>query len=125
VLVLVFLFCGHPLASVYTSDTAVAATAAKILLYCAVALPGVSTHQTIAGALRGAGDTKTPMIASLCSLWIFRVALSFLLVRVCGMGVLAMRVCISLDQLVRAAINLIRYLQGRWVQTSIAAEENT
>ena len=125
VLVLVFLFCGHPLASVYTSDTAVAGTAAKILLYCAVALPGVSTHQTIAGALRGAGDTKTPMIASLCSLWIFRVALSFLLVRVCGMGVLAMRVCISLDQLVRAAINLIRYLQGRWVQTSIAAEDNT
>lgn len=122
ILVLVFLFCGYPLASVYTEDAAVAKTAAQILLYCAVALPGVSTHQTIAGALRGAGDTRTPMIASLCSLWVFRVALSFLLVRVCGMGVLAMRVCISLDQIVRASINLIRYLRGRWVQTSFASD---
>ncbi len=122
ILVAVFLFCGYPLASIYTSETAVAKTAAQILFYCAAALPGVSTHQTIAGALRGAGDTRTPMIASLCSLWIFRVALSFLLVRVCGMGVLAMRVCISLDQLVRAAINLLRYMRGRWIHTSLSAD---
>ncbi len=121
ILVILFLFCGYPLASVYTPDTVVAKTASQILVYCAAALPGVSTHQTIAGALRGAGDTRTPMLASLCSLWIFRVALSFLLVRVLGMGVLAMRVCISLDQIVRALINLLRYLRGRWIQTSLSS----
>lgn len=119
VMVVLFLTCGYPIASVYTTDTAVAQTASRILAYCAAALPGVSTHQTIAGALRGAGDTKTPMIASLCSLWIFRVALSFLLVQVLGMGVIAMRVCISLDQLVRAAINLLRYIRGKWVQVAM------
>ncbi len=124
-MVLLFLFCGHPIASVYTPDKAVVQTAAKIMVYCAAALPGVSTHQTIAGALRGAGDTKTPMIASLCSLWIFRVALSYLLVRVLGLGVIAMRVCITLDQLVRAAINLIRYCRGKWaVKPALSAEDH-
>lgn len=114
VMIVVFLTCGAPIASIYTTDEAVASTAARILVYCSIALPGVSTHQTIAGALRGAGDTRTPMIASLCSLWIFRVGLSYLLVTVMGMGIIAMRVCISLDQLVRAAINLMRYCQGKW-----------
>lgn len=116
VMVVLFLVCGYPIASVYTEDTAVAVTASRILAYCSWALPGVSTHQTIAGALRGAGDTRTPMIASLCSLWIFRVALSYLLITVMGMGVIAMRVCISLDQLVRASINLLRYGQGKWAK---------
>ena len=74
--------------------------------------------------LRASGDTKTPMIASLCSLWIFRVALSFLLVRVLGFGVLAMRVCVTLDQLVRASINLIRYCRGKWaVNPALSAED--
>lgn len=123
-MVLLFLFCGRSIASVYTPDTAVAHTAAQIMIYCAISLPGVSTHQTIAGALRGAGDTKTPMIASLCSLWIFRVALSFLLVRVLGLGVLAMRICVTLDQLVRASINLIRYCRGKWaVNPALSAED--
>ena len=116
VMVVLFLTCGRPIASIYTTDEAVAVTAARIMAYCSWALPGVSTHQTIAGALRGAGDTRTPMIASLCSLWIFRVALSYLLITVMGMGVIAMRVCISLDQLVRASINLIRYCQGKWAK---------
>ena len=113
-----FLFCGHPIASVYTEDEQVARTAARILAYCSVAMPAVSTHQTIAGALRGAGDTRTPMIASLCSLWIFRVALSWLLISRLGMGIIAMRVCITLDQFVRASINLIRYRQGKWIHAA-------
>ena len=118
VMVVLFLTCGYPIASVYTTDDTVAVTASRIMMYCSWALPGVSTHQTIAGALRGAGDTKTPMIASLCSLWIFRVALSYLLITVLGMGVIAMRVCISIDQLVRASINLLRYCQGKWAHAA-------
>jgi putative MATE family efflux protein len=122
--VLLFLFCGLPIAEIYTPDKAVALTASRIMFYCAIAIPGVSTHQTIAGALRGAGDTKTPMIASLCSLWIFRVALSFLLVRVLGLGVIAMRICVTLDQLVRASINLIRYCRGKWaIKPALSAED--
>ncbi|MBR5446684.1 MAG: MATE family efflux transporter [Clostridia bacterium] len=110
-----FLFCGRPIAAIYTEDGQVVQTAARILAYCSAAMPAVSIHQTIAGALRGAGDTRTPMIASLCSLWIFRVALSWLLISRMGMGIIAMRVCITLDQFVRASINLIRYRQGKWV----------
>lgn len=121
---LLFIFAGYPIAFVYTPETDVAEAAASLLIFCAAALPGVSTHQTIAGALRGAGDTKTPMIASLCSLWIFRVALSYLLITVLGYGVTAMRICIMLDQLVRAAINLIRYCQRKWaIRPAISAEE--
>ena len=64
------------------------------------------------------------MIASLCSLWIFRVALSFLLVRVLGLGVIAMRICVTLDQLVRASINLIRYCRGKWaIRPALSAED--
>jgi len=119
--VVLFIFFGLPIAEIYTTDKGVAETASRILLYCALAIPGVGAHQTIAGALRGAGDTRTPMIASLCSLWICRVALGFLTVRVLGLGVIAMRICITLDQLVRACINLVRYCRGKWAENPNAA----
>ncbi len=116
VMIVLFLTCGRPIAYIYTPETDVAEAASVVIAWCALALPGVSTHQTIAGALRGAGDTRTPMLASLCSLWIFRVGLSWLLISVLGYGVIAMRICIACDQIVRAAINLGRYLRGNWAK---------
>ncbi len=111
---LLFLTCGGVIAAIYTPDEAVADMASRIIAWCALGLPGVSTHQTIAGALRGAGDTRTPMLASLCSLWIFRVGLGWLLLSHFGYGVIAMRLCITFDQWVRALINLFRYRRGKW-----------
>ncbi len=121
VLVMVlFLTCGGPIAAVYTTEAEVAVIASRVIGWCALALPGVVTHQTIAGALRGAGDTRTPMIASLCSLWVFRVGLSWLLIGILGYGVIAMRICIACDQWVRALINMGWYLRGRWSRVSEA-----
>ncbi len=119
VMIVLFLTCGRPIAYIYTPETDVAEAASLIIAWCALGLPGVSTHQTIAGALRGAGDTRTPMLASLCSLWIFRVGLSWLLISVLGYGVIAMRICITCDQTVRALINLVRYLRGSWAKGNV------
>lgn len=116
--ILLFLFAGSPIAHLYTPEKEIAATAGRILCYTAIGMPGVATHLTIAGSLRGAGDTKTPLFASFCSLWIFRVGLGYLLVYRLGMGVIAARVCCSVDQLVRASIVSLRYLTGKWAKGS-------
>ncbi len=113
-MVLLFLCFGESIAGLYIKDQAIAHTAGILIACSAFGLPGVGTHLSVAGALRGAGDTKTPLLASLCSLWIFRVGLGFLLIRVLGFGVYAARMCIALDQLVRAAIVSVRYLRGNW-----------
>ncbi|MCQ2430964.1 MAG: MATE family efflux transporter [Clostridia bacterium] len=116
VIAAVFLLFGEHITALYTPDSDIARNAARILAITASGLPGVCTHLPIAGALRGAGDTKTPLIASFCSLWIFRLVLSYLLIQVLGYGVAAARVAIAADQTVRGSINLIRYFCGGWVK---------
>ena len=85
---LVFLLFSHPLARLYTDDLEVAALAGTVLKILALAQPGQSTQLTLAGALRGAGDTMYPLYASIFGIWIFRVAVAFVFVNVLGWGLI-------------------------------------
>ena len=109
-----FCFCGKPLAALFTNDTSLYPMIIELLLISAAALPFINTHKTYSGALRSAGDSFSPLLASFISLWIFRVGLGFLLIRVLGMGILPYRWCLSIDQMVRCICVLLFYRSGRW-----------
>ena len=111
-----FITCGKPIAGLYTKDAALVSVAAQVLRVCAFSTPGIFVQVPISGALRGSGDTKTPLIASFISLWVFRVGLSYLLISVLGYGVLAARTAIVIDQTVRGMTVLVRYCMGGWVR---------
>ncbi len=98
----------------FINDPDVISMAAKILPIAALYGLPVAIHQPLAGALRSAGDTTSPLIASFASLWIFRVLLGWLLIRVFDLGIIFGTIAVAADQTVRAAINIILYRSGRW-----------
>jgi len=110
----VFLLFSHQLARLYTNDLAVAAMAGTVLKIMALAQPGQSTQLSLAGALRGAGDTMYPLYASLFGIWIFRVAVAYVFVQIFGWGLIGAWVALVLDQYTRSAIVFFRYRSGKW-----------
>jgi putative MATE family efflux protein len=111
---LVFILFSHPLARLYTSDLAVAAMAGTVLKIMALAQPGQSTQLSLAGALRGAGDTVYPLYASFIGIWVFRVFVAYIFVEVFGWGLIGAWVALVLDQYTRAGIVFFRYRSGKW-----------
>lgn len=80
----------------------------------------------IAGALRGAGDTRFPMLSTGISMWIFRLPLAYVLAITAGLGLGGVYLAMGIDNLILMVMNLWRYRQGKWLTsrlaTSVAAE---
>ena len=73
------------------------------------------------GALRGAGDTVTPMVSAALGIWGFRIPLAFLLSE--RFGLAAIWWAINIDQFVRLIITGTRYLTGKW-KTKLTAGQS-
>lgn len=105
---------SHPIARLYTKDVAVAAMAGTVLKIMSLAQPSMSTQLSLAGALRGAGDTMYPLYASIFGIWIFRVFVAYLFVNIFEWGLIGAWVALVLDQTTRAIIVYTRYRSGKW-----------
>jgi len=121
---LIFILFSHPLARIYTSDLVVAGMAGTILKILALAQPGQSTQLSLAGALRGAGDTMYPLYASAVGIWIFRVVIAYIFVHVFHWGLIGAWVALVMDQYTRSAIVYFRYRSGRWKYARVRFKEH-
>jgi Na+-driven multidrug efflux pump len=110
----VFILFSYQLASLYTKDDTVATAASVILKIMALAQPGQSTQLSLAGVLRGAGDTIYPLYASIFGIWIFRVFIAYVFVSIFHWGLIGAWVALLFDQYTRAAIVYFRYRSGKW-----------
>lgn len=109
-----FILFSYPMARIYTSDPAVAAAAGMVLKILALALPGQSTQFALAGALRGAGDTMYPLYASALGIWVFRVVVAYIFVRIFHWGLAGAWVAFVMDQYTRSAVVYFRFRSGKW-----------
>lgn len=73
----VFILLRVPFAEAFTDDAQVVQDLDSFILMLGLALPFLVMHFTLGGALRGAGDTVTPMWAAAVGNWAFRVPLGF------------------------------------------------
>lgn len=74
---------------------------------------------TLPTTVRAAGDVKACMYISMISMWLFRVAFSFLLGKYMGMGVFGIWVAMVIDWAFRALCFWIRYFKGHWRQKAL------
>lgn len=93
---LVMVSFPRALSSVFTTDSAVIAKAAGLMIFAAAfqlfdGLQGVST-----GAMRGVGDTKTPMLCNLVAHWGIGLPLGYLLTFHADMGVFGLWIGLAL-----------------------------
>ena len=110
---LFFLF-GPNIAGFYTNDAGVISQAALALKIIAVAQFSQSTQVILAGALRGAGDTRWPLISTMFGVAGVRVVLAMLFVNVFHFGLLGAWLAMAIDQISRSIIIVQRYKTGRW-----------
>ena len=76
---------------------------------------------TLPNSFRAASDVRYPMIVSVLSMWIFRVACSYVFALGLDMGVLGVWVSMMIDWVVRAILFVIRFCSGRWLTKYTAA----
>ena len=106
-------FCAAPVVGLFGLTPGAAAMAIQVLRWCAVFdLIFWPMSFSLPNALRASGDAKFTMIVSMCSMWIFRIGFSYLLVP--QIGLLGVWVAMFIDWIVRAVVFLIRFLSGRW-----------
>ena len=69
---------------------------------------------TIPNFLRAAGDVKYTMVVSMFSMWVFRVASSYVLAFYLGFGVYGVWFGMYIDWLCRAVFYFARFVRGKW-----------
>jgi MATE family, multidrug efflux pump len=119
VLGLVFGLGRAPLARVFTNDASVLTELGPFMLTLALTQPLLGFHFTISGALRGAGDTVTPLVAAATGNWAFRVPLAMAFTHM-GLPVVWMWIVLVFDHVARATIVGTVYVRGRWKHRKLA-----
>lgn len=75
------------------------------------------------GVFVGAGDTLVPCWMNVGSMWCVRLTLAWLLVNVCGMGLVGMWVAMAAELCCRGLIFLLRLWRGNWTKkTKISSQ---
>lgn len=118
-----FLTCAPAIVSLYTTDEEVAALSAGVLRLIALGMPGICTQLPIAAGLRGARDTRFPLLASMAGIWIFRVMLAGPFIYDFGWGLTGAWMTIVLDQTTRALVVYARFRTGKWLHVGEKMEK--
>jgi putative MATE family efflux protein len=114
VLGVLFAFLRGPLAAAFTTDARIAEALTPFMLMLALAQPFMGAHFTLAGVLRGAGDTVTPLCGAAIGNWVFRVPLAWLAARAFGASLTWVWAALIADHFTRMLINGGVFLLGRW-----------
>jgi len=88
--------------------------AATCLMIGAIEEPFIALAMAHQGTLRGAGDTKSSAWVAFIGVWLVRLPLVYLFVKVLGWGLVGVWAMMPVDWMVRAVAFRIMYLKGRW-----------
>ncbi len=112
-------FFGEEIVRLYTRDPEVVAMGAQALRIMALSQPFMAVNFIMAGSLRGAGDTRWPLLTTATGIWGVRVLLGYLLAVLAGLGLAGAWVAMAADHIVRATLLTARFRAGRWKHLAI------
>lgn len=108
-----FLF-ARPIIGFFTSDPEVIALGVPPLRLIGIIQPFLAATMVFAGSLRGAGETRTPMLINGISIWILRVPLALLFTRVFSWGLTGAWIAMAIDLTLRGTLLFARFRSGKW-----------
>lgn len=111
--VLFFVF-PHYFMNFLTNEPEVISLGIMCLRIVAVAQPPFAMAIILSGAIRGAGDTKFPMYASILGIWIIRLSLAMVLGIFLGLGLLGVWLAMAIDLYFRGFLFYFRFSSGYW-----------
>ncbi|MBR3642661.1 MAG: MATE family efflux transporter, partial [Parasporobacterium sp.] len=114
-----FFFLGKYVVLLYNNKPAVVDTGAVIMRFIAFTQPFQCVQFIQAGALRGAGDTRSTMIVTLVTVLILRTSIALILIGLFGFGLYGAWIALAADQLVRSLLIGIRYSRNKWMRFKV------
>ena len=97
---------------VFTSDPAVIAAGVPALRIAGFAMPFLGIGFTLAGSLRGAGDTTSVLVIYGSCIWVVRVANAYWLGP--RLGLTGIWIAVGVDFIARAVLLALRFRSGKW-----------
>ena len=104
----------NPIVNLYTDDPAVIGMAVSALKIFLLFQPMLGLVMVLAGALKGAGDTKWVMYFTIFGNWGVRLVLSYILGLKLGFGLNGFWFAMGIDILSRAGMIVWRFSSGKW-----------
>lgn len=119
VLGLVYLLAAAQIYQLMSNDPLVQQVGTRPFRYLALLQPLLATSIVYVAGLRGAGDTRYPLLISLMGAFCIRVPLGYLFGIVWNGGLIGAWIGMFGDMIWRAIAATIRYHRGRWVHTRV------
>ncbi len=107
------------IALVFTSEPEVVELTVTFIRVHALSIPAVGLFFSLAGALRGAGDTRWPFYATLLGIYALRLPMSYVLGYSLGWGVLGIWLTLPLEYYLRSIVVGQRFHTGAWKAVAV------
>ena len=107
------------LLGLFTNTNAVVLAGAGALAVVGLGQPAQGLIFALGGSLRGAGDTRYPLIVSLVNWFLVRLPLSYALAFPLGMGLTGIWLGVTADYFVRAVLLALRFRSGAWARVRV------
>lgn len=108
----IYFFLGKYAIGIFTKDAQVIALGRNALKILAFSQPFTAIYFVMAGALRGAGDTKYAMYASAIGMWAVRLGIGYILADLLNMALAGAWIAVTIDMAVRMILVLKRFSSG-------------
>ncbi len=109
-----FIFAPDLFIRFFTDDRVVIETAVMPLRIIGLVQIPLAASFVFTGCLRGAGDTRYPMMMTTLAIWLVRVPTALVLGIVLEMGLSGVWLGIAADLIVRALVYFLRFRGGKW-----------
>jgi len=107
------------LASIFVKEPEVIRLGVAFIWIVAFSQPAMAIFFTLSGALRGAGDTRSPMLATLIGMYGIRIPVSWILSEILNMGIEAIFSLLIFDYIARIVAILFFYHRGKWMEKEV------
>jgi MATE family multidrug resistance protein len=116
---LVFFLFSRRIIAFFTNDPEVIALGANPLRLVGLVQPLLASTMIFSGALRGAGDTRFPMLSNGINVFLVRFGLALLFVQGLGLGLMGAWYALAIDMSLRGTLNYLRFRSGHWQRVQV------
>ena len=114
-----FILVPSFLLNLFTISGAVVIAGVGALAVVGIGQPAQAVIFALGGSLRGAGDTRYPLLVSFVSWFVLRLPLAYVFAFVFGLGLTGIWLGVTIDYFVRAALLALRFRSGAWTRVRV------
>ncbi|MGH2491131.1 MAG: MATE family efflux transporter, partial [Candidatus Limnocylindria bacterium] len=107
------------LIGLFTISGAVVTAGIGALAVVGLGQPAQAVIFALSGALRGAGDTRYPLVVTFVNWFLVRLPLAYVLAFPLGLGLTGIWLGVTVDYFVRAALFAARFRSGAWARVKV------